>query len=416
MNPRKALALLATILAALALTGGAASAQLSSTSPWPKFQHDEQNTGRSDLFEGPATLPTVVWQERFDGPRRAAPAIGDGGTLMLGVGRWPLVGIDSTTGAQLFTTSEVPNKAGLDRAAPAVAADGTVYFGARDNNLWSIDPSVLTGTPPDAVAQVNWRFKVPTDGDVSTPPAIGPDGRIYMASDALGAGKFYAMNPDGSVDWTVNLGGAPINVSPALSHDGSVVYVTTGGRRLHALSTADGSDVFPPFIAQPQATGSRVFNFSPVVGKDGTIYLTARSSVVAVNPNGTEKWRFDPDPLQFGSPVALGPDDDMSGLEDVLYTLGYTKTSTLFALDPTDGSVLWQQLLLVPGKARNTPPIVDAAGRIYLGVGKVLYAFGPAGNALWTMLLGHRFDSSPILGGDGILYVGNGHELFKLSE
>lgn len=243
-----------------------------------------------------------------------------------------------------------------------------------------------------------------------------------MASDSLGAGKFYAMNSDGTVDWTVKLGGAPINTSPALSRDGTVVYTVSGGRRLHALSTADGSDVFPPLTAQAAASGTRANNYSPVVGKDETIYFTARSALLAVRPDGTEKWRFDPPGMQFASPVALAADGDTSGVEDAVYAIGYAKVATLYALDPTTGSVLWQDDLLPPGKARNVPPIVGADGTIYLGVGKVLYAFDPAGDgagggqARWMMPFRHLFVSSPILGGDGVLYVGNGHGLFKLAS
>ena len=401
--------------AALAETSAAQLAD----SPWPEFQHDAQNTGRSDEFTGPETLPSVVWEGSYKGPRRSTPALAEDGTIYLGVGRLPLLAIDPANGAELWASSP-GNTSLLDRSAPAVAADGTVYFGERSNDLWSVDPTNITPADPPAVplplATVNWRFPVPTDGDVSTPPTIGPNGRIYMASDALGAGKFYAMNPNGTFAWTVNLGGAPINTSAALSNDGSVVYIATGGRRLHALSTANGNDVFPTFIAQAASTGSRAFNFSPVVGKAGTIYLAARSVLVAVNPNGTLKWSFDPG-MQFGSPVALAADGDSSGLEDAVYAIGYTKSATLYALNPTNGSVLWQQpLLALGGKARNVPPIVDASGNIFASVGKVLYAFDSAGNSLWTMLFRHGFVSSPIIGGEGLLYVGNGHELYKLSN
>jgi outer membrane protein assembly factor BamB len=392
-------------LSLVCAVGGEASAQLAN-SPWPKFQHDAQNSGRSDDFTGPVTEPTVVWENDYKGPRRATPALAEDGTIYLGVGRLPLAAIEPVAGAILWGTSE-GNASQLDRSAPAVGADGTIYFGERSNDLWSVDP--VDGSS-------NWRFPVPTDGDVSTPPTIGPDGRIYMGSDALGAGKVYALNPNGTVDWTVNLGGAPINVSPALSNDGSVVYFVSGGRRLHALSTVDGSDVFPPFTAQANATGSRAFNYSPVVGKDGTIYLAARSVLVAVNPTGTEKWRFDPPNEQFASPVALGPDGDSSGLEDALYVVSYTKIGTIRRINPTNGSVVWDFDMISNGKARNTPPIVDASGNVFLSVGKFLYAFDPAGNSLWIKLFPRHFVSSPIIAGDGLLYAGNGHALYKLSE
>jgi outer membrane protein assembly factor BamB len=390
-------------LTVVALCGGSASAQLAD-SPWPKFQHDTQNTGRSDDFVGPTTLPTSVWEEDYESPRRATPALAEDGTIYLGAGRAPLIALNPANGG-LIWTPDAGLSAALDRSAPAVAADGTIYFGARDNRLWSLDP---------ADGSLNWHFKVPADGDVSTPPTVGPDGRIYMGSDALGAGKVYKMNPNGTVVWTTNLGGGPINVSPALSHDASVVYYTSGGRRIHALSSADGSDIWE-FTAQAASTGSRGFNFSPVVGKAGTIYLAARGVVVAVNADGSEKWRFDPG-VSFGSPPALAADVDESGLEDAVYVVGYAKSMTLYALNPVTGTPIWEEVLLGPGKARNTPPIVDAGGNIYVAAGKVLSAFSSAGNPLWNKVFRRGFVSSPIIGGDGILYVGNGRTLFKLSD
>jgi outer membrane protein assembly factor BamB len=413
IRPQDRLRLVAVSFA-LGLLWSAGAAAQPADSPWPEFQHDAQNTGRSDEFTGPETMPSIVWQQNHASPRRAAPALAEDGTIYLGVGRFPLLAIDPASGLGVWATGP-GNATALDRSSPAVAADGTVYFGDRSNDLWSVDPSILTPAIPYPIADLNWRFSVPTDGDVSTPPTIGPDGRVYMASDALATGKFYAMNPNGTPSWDVKLGGAPINTSAALSHDGTVVYTVTGGRRLHALSTANGADVFPPYIAQPAATGSRAFNFSPVVGTAGTIYVAARGVVVAVNPNGTLKWSFDPG-LQFGSPVALAADGDLSGLEDAVYVTGYTRTATLYALNPTNGTVLWEKPLLGRAKARNVPPIVDASGNIFAAVGQFLYAFDSAGNSLWNLPFRFQFLSSPIIGGEGVLYVGNGRTLYKLSN
>jgi outer membrane protein assembly factor BamB len=399
--------------------GGVASAQLAG-SAWPKFQHDAQNTGRSDDFAGPVSLPAVVWEIDPEGLRRAAPTLGVDGTIFLGVGHKPLSAFDPLDGAELWSSTE-GNASALDRSQPAVAADGTVYFGARDNRLWSIDSTSITGTDPEPrVAAINWQFKVQTDGDVSTPPTVGPDGRVYMASDALGAGKFYALEPDRTIAWVGDngdgnerLGGAPINVSPALSPDGTVAYITTGGRRLLAISTATGVANWEA-TADVKGVASRAFNYSPVVGADGTIYFAARKVVVAYAPDGTEKWRFEPG-LQFGSPPALAGDGGDAGtLEDAVYVIGYSRSSTLFALDPQTGVPMWSHDTVLPAKARNTPPIVDAEGRVYAGIGRFLFAFDSGGVVLWSKLFPRSFLSAPVIGGDGVLYAGNGGTLYRL--
>ena len=96
--------------------------------------------------------------------------------------RRTVVALDPDTGSVVWSTSE-GHKSTADRSSPAVKADGTIYFGARDNDLWSVQPNGTT----------NWRFSVRTDGDVSTSPTIGPDGTMTDGLDTaifvLGAEK-----------------------------------------------------------------------------------------------------------------------------------------------------------------------------------------------------------------------------------
>ena len=54
-------------------------------------------------------------------------------------------------------------------SAPAIGADGTIYFGSIDFNLHAVNPD---GT-------LKWRFA--TDYYVGS-PAIGADGTVYFAS------------------------------------------------------------------------------------------------------------------------------------------------------------------------------------------------------------------------------------------
>ena len=56
------------------------------------------------------------------------------------------------------------------RSPPAIGADGTIYVGCYDENLYALDPD---GTE-------KWRFE--TDFHIGSSPVIGSDGTVYIGS------------------------------------------------------------------------------------------------------------------------------------------------------------------------------------------------------------------------------------------
>jgi outer membrane protein assembly factor BamB len=56
------------------------------------------------------------------------------------------------------------------RSSPAVAPDGSVYFGSADNNLYALNPD---GTK-------RWAFAA--GNIIESSPAIGSDGTIFIGS------------------------------------------------------------------------------------------------------------------------------------------------------------------------------------------------------------------------------------------
>ena len=375
---------------------------------WPVFQGNVQHTGASP-FRGP-TCNKQVWSRKLRGSLFAAPSLapglpGEPETLFVPVGKSPLCALNAADGTVYWCDTDNQGKL-ADRSSPAIGNGGLGYIGTRDNDLWAIDLPAFG----ESDATVAWRQKVCTDGDITAPPVIGNDGLVYMTSDSLGAGTVMAMCP-GNVrqpKWCINpLGGGIRNASPALSADGTELYVLFGGAGLVSLDAQTGAELWRIQL-EPKRSVGRIPNHAPVVNPEtGRIYLGLWRGLWAVDPPAapgaqpTATLLFD---AGQGEKIQTPPAIDV---ERHTIVVGITDplVSTLYSLDFA-GNVQWQRSDLGSGDFRsNNPPVLDARGRIYLTYGSSLIALAKDGSNLWRSEFGAPFDSSPILG-DGRVYAG----------
>src|SRR5205085_3666549 len=89
---------------------------------------------------------------------------------------------------------------------PAIAPDGTLYFGTFVGRLWAVRPD---GSP-------KWTFRA--GSEIKSSPAVASDGTIYFGSRDR---KCYALRPDGKKKWEFSTG-AWVDSSPAVAADGTV--------------------------------------------------------------------------------------------------------------------------------------------------------------------------------------------------
>jgi hypothetical protein len=93
-------------------------------------------------------------------------------------------------------------------------------------------------------------------------PTIGPDGTIYFGCDA----HLYAVNPDGIKKWSLKVDDSRLRTSPTISSDGTIYVTQTQWTELLAINP-NGS------VRWRQDFGWR-FRASPALGPEGTLYAT----------------------------------------------------------------------------------------------------------------------------------------------
>lgn len=427
--------LAAALAALLALAAPSAAVAGLANSVWPMFQHDAQHTGRADVNGPVSATPQLAWEFKAKSGHKSSPVVGEDGTVYVPNGKLLLVAVDGATGLPIWLvdlkSAIGKGKVGLpDRSQPAVSDTGTIYQGARDNNLWA--------TLPDGT--VDWFFHVPFDGDVTMSPTIAQDGTIYMGSEALSKGWFYAMNPDGTVKWPdsawiedgrFTTGGSLKNSSAALSTDETRVFVSNKVDAF-AIDAATGDQIWKCEIATT-GEGSRQPNFSPVVYNDGVadqlVLFNSKEGLWALDPNAgpgydcSPSWLFvPPNPVEksqkedIKSAPAIGPDGT------IYVGASRKKSSTLYALNPADGSILWKHEHTDKGSYNNNQPVVGADGTVYVSHGKVVHAFDGAGDGnggsvvKFQMLVKGKMKTGPIIGEAGALYVPAGKRVFKITD
>lgn len=157
---------------------------------------------------------------------------------------------------------------GYVTSSPALGSDGTVYVGSFDHSLYALDP--VTGA-------VRWSFA--TDAHIYSSPALAddPDGRtaaIYIASSD---GSVYALDPSGHLLWRYDTGD-PIRSSPVLGRKpkggGRILYVGSSNGKLYALDAATGRRrwSFDTTPRDPALRDRNDLNGSPALGRRG-VYI-----------------------------------------------------------------------------------------------------------------------------------------------
>lgn len=444
--------------ALLPMLTGPASAQLAN-GPWPMFRHDVCHTGQSPnpgprfTSAGPADEDVQKWTG-YDKIRTSPALSKDGHTLYLGQGR-DFCSVDTGT----MTTNDcwqLPTD--VSDSSPAVAEDGTIYIGDRDNTLSAFRPL------PNGQLDLKWAHNRGHEGDIWTSPSIAPvgvpaAGTIYFAHDLttvpVGVGMFTALidQPDPTtgkpytVKWMHAIGKAVRQSSPAIDKNG-LIYLGDLLGNLYAFKDNGPGDVTQCWT---MTVGSGEITASPVISPDSTtLYIgttaagpatPAKPGIPAVPgiPMGLTaldisspacpaaappiKWTF-ATTANFEGAFTGGKVDQSPALAhdgNTLYVpvMNGGKRS-LYAVDAATGDKKWRFGPISSGAATSGHPIVGSDGTVYVGIYKTLYALDSAGTQLWTYSTTNSIESSPLIGpvtgGKAVVYVpSRDHNLYAIS-
>jgi len=293
--------------------------------------------------------------------------------------------------------------------SPAIGFNNDIYIGSTAQVLYAFD------------SKGNKKWEFPAQGDLDTSPLVGNNEDIFVTGSG---GRLYGITSEGGHLWgsaaSHYSSGAIVKSSPTLGADGTIYFGDSNGK-LHAVNSFDGlkqqNGIWPANVT----TSSIVI--PPVIGRDRTIYVGATDGhVYAYDPSGHLVFRTVQDIGSIMVGMALIEKDISVTLPTgvvntttipVLYVV--TNQGYLYSLSGIDGSVHWRYRL--DGPLRSAP-VVGPDGVIYVGSSIGLIAINDDTDPFTPRL---RFIhpasdvGTPVIDSNEVIYFMAGEELIAIN-
>ena len=303
------------------------------------------------------------------------------------------------------------------RSSPAVA-DGNVYTGSYDHNLYSLD--ARTG---------EFRWKYPTEGGIPASPCIWEDRVLIGSEDRL----LYAISTQtGRILWTCPTAG---RIRSSAKVEFEHAFFGSDDNHLYAVSARNGRQVWT-FESEGHIRSS------PTVGSEIVYVGSEDHHLYAVDmQTGNQRWRFRANrgitasPTLYNGLVIFGSSDwtvyaldetsgwavwrfrtgqvvigSASASDGVVYV--GSADGNLYALDASNGRQVWKYA--AGSQVVSRPAVQD--NNIFIGTvaGEVMCIDATSGKERWRFTAGGAITSSPLIW-ENLVFIGShDHHVYAL--
>ncbi len=386
-----------------------------STSAWPKFRHDAQNTGTVTNTFVSTNTGQMRWMfpAAADGPKgpfAASPVLNGVATdptsatrVYIGSTDGYVYAVEPANGTQdstfyfvsvgglpITSTALVTQRFGAD-ALFFGGGDGN-FYGVDDNGLdqpeiWpppitgflSVSPSISSVDGSIFIASLNGfiasacpngvqRFVISTSSGIQSSPGIGADGTAYFGGDDR---LVHAVRNDGVLLWTFSASSSILSAPVVAVANGTTTAIYAADR---------GGFVFKINSNGQAISGAGGFNFSgPNGGPVGPIQSSPALSIDPTDPTIPRLY--------------VGSDD-----------------GNLYAINGNTGAVVWS--FPTSGSIVSSPAVATGGAEPIIVVGSddgnvyFVQDSGTTAAQMATFPVGAPVRSSPAIGSDGTIYVG----------
>ena len=286
------------------------------TEPWPRFGGRLGNHGVAVGQYAPSDLSSPKWTYETEGPVTGSATAADG-KVFFGSYDQNIYCLDAKTGSFVW---KFP--IGYRVASTPTVVDGVVYTGADDGTVYAINANTGTQIWERSAGGLQAATLFASMVQKRSSPTVA-NNRLYVGAMD---GNFYCLDTtDGSVEWTYPISDIASGVggTPVVSE--GVVYIASGDGRLYAFDTAAETLKWNTTLT----TATRYMTGTPTVlehlgmvvsyAHAGGFFMGQRMEGHNIT-DGSLLWRVDLPGYGFStSPAIYTPTYYNNGTHDLLY-------------------------------------------------------------------------------------------------